>query len=86
MLPTQRDAQCVADALRLEINSELPQAVPITVATLIDRYLADVVEMGRLAYATRSSYKSYLNGWVKESLDSTRWSKFAQWQWSNGWE
>jgi hypothetical protein len=56
MIPTERDAQCVADTLRLEINSELPKAVPITVATLIDRYLTDDVEMGRLAYATQSSY------------------------------
>ena len=36
--PTERDAQCATDALRLEINSELPKAVPITVATLVDRY------------------------------------------------
>jgi site-specific recombinase XerD len=84
MLPTKRDAQCVADALRLEINSELPKAVPITVATLIDRYLTDVVEMGRLAYATRSSYKSYLNGWVKEkfgqhTLDQVRTMAVEQW-------
>ena len=56
--PTDRDAQCAADALRLEINSELPKAVPITVATLVDRYLADDVEMSRLAYATEASYKS----------------------------
>ena len=27
--PTERDAQCTADALRLEINSELPKAVPM---------------------------------------------------------
>src|ERR1700716_3198668 len=53
--PTKQDAQRAADALRLEINSELPKAVPVTVATLIDRYLADEVEMGRLAYATRTS-------------------------------
>jgi hypothetical protein len=46
--PTERDAQCTADVLRLEINSELPNAVPITVATLVDRYLTDDVEMGRL--------------------------------------
>ena len=36
--PTERDAQCAADAIRLEINAN-PKAVPITVATLIDRYL-----------------------------------------------
>ena len=28
--PTEKDAQCAADAFRLEINSELPKAVPIT--------------------------------------------------------
>src|SRR5437762_1908504 len=30
-LPTKRDAQEAADALRLEVNAELPQAVPVTV-------------------------------------------------------
>jgi hypothetical protein len=73
MLPTERDAQCVADTLRLEINSELPKAVPVTVATLVDRYLTDDVEMARLAYATKSSYKSYLNGWVKPKWGQHRY-------------
>jgi integrase len=62
---TKQDAQRAADALRLEINSELPKAVPTTVATLIDRYLNDEVEMGRLAYATRRSYTTNLKNWVK---------------------
>jgi integrase len=84
MIPTERDAQCVADALRLEINSELPKAVPVTVATLVDRYFADDVEMGRLAYATRSSYKTYLNGWVKakwgqHTLEQVRTMAVEQW-------
>lgn len=26
------------------------------------------MEMARLAYATRSSYKSYLNAWVKNKM------------------
>jgi integrase len=69
-IPTERDAQCVADAIRLEINSEQPKAVPVTVATLVDRYLSDAVETERLAYATRSSYKSYLTGWVKPKWGS----------------
>ena len=82
--PTQRDAQCTADALRLEINSELPKAVPITVATLVDRYLTSDVEMGRLAYATRASYKTYLNGWVKlkwgrHTLEQVRTMAVEQW-------
>jgi integrase len=63
--PTEQGAQCAADVVRLQINSELPKAVPITVATLIDRYLSDSVEMSRLAFATRNSYKTYLNVWVK---------------------
>lgn len=62
--PTERDAQCAADAVRLDINSELPKAVPTTVATLVDRYLSDSMEMERLAYATANSYKTYLRGWV----------------------
>ncbi len=82
--PTERDAQCTADALRLEINSELPKAVPITVATLVDRYLTSDVEMGRLAYATRASYKTYLNGWVKlkwgrHTLEQVRTMAVEQW-------
>lgn len=64
-LPTEQDAQRAADAVRLEINSELPKAVPITVATLIDRYLLDPIEKDRLAFATRNSYSTYLNHWVK---------------------
>jgi integrase len=84
MLPTEQDAQCVADAFRLEINSELPKAVPVTVATLVDRYLTDDVEMGRLAYATRSSYKTYLNGWAKpkwgqHTLGQVRTMAVEQW-------
>jgi hypothetical protein len=82
--PAERDAQSAADALRLEINSELPKAVPITVATLVDRYLTDDVEMGRLAYATKASYKTYLNGWVKpkwgkHTLEQVRTMAVEQW-------
>ena len=83
-LPAERDAQCSADALRLEINSELPKAVPITVAALIGRYLNDAIEMGRLAYSTQKSYKSSLNGWVKEkwgghTLEQVRTMAVEQW-------
>jgi integrase len=82
--PAERDAQCAADALRLEINSELPKAVPITVATLVDRYLTDDVEMGRLAYATRKSYTTYLRGWAvpkwgKHTLEQVRTMAVEQW-------
>ena len=63
--PTERDAHSAADAIRLEINAESTRVVPITVATLADRYLTDEIEMSRLAYATQLSYKSYLNNWVK---------------------
>lgn len=65
MYPTGRDAQSAADAVRLEINSELERVVPITVATLIERYLADEIEMARLAFATQRSYKAFLNNSVK---------------------
>jgi integrase len=64
-LPTADDAQRAADAVRLEINSEQPQAVPITVATLVERYLSDPIEKDRLAFATRQSYTTYLNHLVK---------------------
>jgi integrase len=63
--PTDREAQSAADVVRLDINSESQGVVPITVATLIERYLADEIEMGRLAFATQRSYKSFLNNWVK---------------------
>jgi len=81
---TERDAQSAADALRLEINSELPKAVPITVATLVDRYLTDVVEMDRLAYATRKSYTTYLRVWAvpkwgKHTLGQVRTMAVEQW-------
>jgi integrase len=84
MLPTEDDAQCAADAVRLEVNSELPKAVPITVATLVDRYLSDAVETERLAFATRNSYKSYLHGWVKpkwgnHTLEQVRTMAVEQW-------
>lgn len=70
--PTEREAQSAADAVRLEINSESQRVVPITVATLIERYLADEIEMGRLAYATQRSYKTFLNNWVKPKWGTLR--------------
>ena len=63
--PTKQDAQRAADPFRLQINSELPKAVPTTVAALIGRYLNDEFEMVRLAYATRKSYVTCLQKWVK---------------------
>jgi integrase len=83
-LPTEQDAQRAADAVRLEINSELPKAVPITVATLIDRYLFDPIEKDRLAFATRKSSSTYLNHWVKpkwgnHSLDDVRTLAVESW-------
>jgi integrase len=63
--PTAKDAQRAVDAVRLEVNAELPQAVPVTVGTLIDRYLQDGIEMDRLAFSTKMSYKTYLNGWIR---------------------
>jgi integrase len=82
--PSERDAQCEADAFRLEINAELPKAVPITVSALVSRYLNDAVEMGRLAYSTRQSYKSFLNGrvkkqWGQHSLGQVRTMAVEQW-------
>ena len=83
-LPTRRDAQRAADALRLEVNAELPNDVPITVATLIDRYLNDNLEMDRLAFATRKSYTTYLNHWVRpkwgqHTLRQVRTMAVEQW-------
>jgi len=62
--PTEKQAQQVADAIRLEVNSELPTAVPITVATLIDRYQQDPLEQERLAFSTKLSYTSFLKNWI----------------------
>jgi hypothetical protein len=59
----QQNAHQVTVYLRSHVW--LPKAVPTTVATLVDRYLGDAVEMGRLAYATRKSYKTYFQNWVK---------------------
>lgn len=78
--PSEQDAQRAADASRLEINSELPKAVPITVATLVERYLGDTGEMGRLAFATQKSYASYLRRyvvkrWGDQFLDKVRTSR-----------
>jgi integrase len=82
--PTHRDAQRAADAFRLEVNSELPKAVPITVSTLVDRYLNDEVEMGRLAFSTKKSYTTYLEHWVKPKwgehrLEQVRTMAVEQW-------
>jgi integrase len=82
--PTIQDAQRAADPFRLEINCELPRAVPTTVATLIDRYLNDEVEMDRLAYATRKSYVTCLRKWVKAKwgmncLEQVRTMGVEQW-------
>jgi integrase len=84
IIPTEQDANRAADAVRLEINSELPKAVPITVATLADRYLNDPVEKDRLAFATQSSYKSNLNTWIKpkwgqHTLEQVRTMAVEQW-------
>jgi integrase len=62
--PTAKAAQPAVDALRLEINANMPKAVPVTVGTLIIRYLNDPVEMSRLAYSTKQSYTTHLNNWV----------------------
>jgi integrase len=83
-LLSEREAQCAADALRLEINSELPKAVPIAVSALVERYLNDAVEMGRLAYSTQKSYKSFLNVWIKHqwgqhTLEQVRTMAVEQW-------
>lgn len=82
--PARRDAQKAAAALRLEINAELPHAVPITVATLVDRYLGDSYEMGRLAFSTRKSYTTHLKAWVKpkwgeHTLQQVRTMAVEQW-------
>jgi integrase len=68
--PTMDDAQKAADAVRLEINAEHAQAVPTTVATLIDRYLEDPYEKERLAFSTHNSYRCYLRNYVKPKWGS----------------
>jgi integrase len=82
--PARREALRAADALRLEINSELPKAVPVTVATLIDRYQGDSYEMGRLAFSTRKSYGTYLQTWIRSKwgeheLQQVRTMAVEQW-------
>lgn len=82
--PTEKDAHRAADAFRLEINSELPKAVPITVGTLVDRYLNDGIEMSRLAFSTQKSYKTHLNCWIKpkwgqHTLEQVRTMAVEQW-------
>ena len=82
--PTEKAAHCAADAFRIEINSELPKAVPITVDALVGRYLNDEVEMARLAFSTKKSYKSYLNRWIKpkwglHTLEQVRTMAVEQW-------
>jgi site-specific recombinase XerD len=84
IIPTEQDANRAADAVRLEINSELPKAVPVTVAALADRYLDDPVEKDRLAFATHNSYKSHLNVWIKQkwgqhTLEQVRTMAVEQW-------
>ena len=64
--PTEKPAQRAVDAIRLEVNAELPTAGPITVETLIDRYLNDAVEMERLAFSTKASYTTYLRNSVQQ--------------------
>ena len=70
--PTEDEAQSAADAVRLEINTESDRVVLVTVATLADRYLADEIEMSRLAWATKNSYKAYLKNWIKP-----KWGTFT---------
>jgi integrase len=62
---TEKEAQRAVDAVRLEVNSELPKAVPVTVGTLLDRYQQDPLEMERLAHSTKLSYTSFLKNWVR---------------------
>jgi integrase len=82
--PTEKHAQRAVDAIRLEVNVESPKAVPITVGTLIDRYLQDAIEMGRLAFATKLSYSSFLRNWIRPKwgghrLEKVRTMAVEQW-------
>jgi integrase len=70
--PTEKHAQRAVDVIRLEVNVELPRAVPITVATLIERYSQDAVEMERLAFATKLSYSSFLKNWIRPKWGAHR--------------
>jgi integrase len=82
--PAQRAAQRAVDAVRLEINAELPKAVPVNVSTLVERYLNDSIEMGRLAYSTKLSYTTHLRNWVSKhwgqhKLEDVRTMAVEQW-------
>jgi len=82
--PTAKLAQRAVDAVRLEINSELPKTVPVTVGVLVDRYLNDSIEQGRLAYSTKLSYKTFLKNWVRKhwgehKLEDVRTMAVEQW-------
>jgi integrase len=70
--PTAKSAQPAVDALRLEINANIPKAVPVTVGTLITRYLNDPLEMSRLAYSTKQSYTTHFNNWIR-----LKWGSFT---------
>ena len=83
-IPNKTGCTACRRSFSLEINSELPKAVPTTVAALIGRYLNDEVEMGRLAYATRKSYVTCLQKWVKPKwgvsfLEQVRTMGVEQW-------
>lgn len=54
-LPTRRDADRAAEALRIEANPENPAAVSITVRALIERFKLDKLPD---RHSTRSSYLS----------------------------
>src|SRR5512146_1838176 len=82
--PTERAAQRAVDAVRLEVNAELPKAVPVTVGTLARRYQNDLVEMERLAYSTRMSYKTFIKNWIipkwgEYRLEQVRTMEVEQW-------
>jgi integrase len=82
--PTERAAQRAVDAIRLEVNAELPKAVPITVGALVLRYQTDPVEIERLAYSTRNSYRTFLKNWITPKwgdyrLEQVRTMEVEQW-------
>lgn len=61
--PNQADAERAVEHLRIRINAQVPQQQfhAVTVQALVDRYKAEELPT---RYSTRSSYLSYLDGYI----------------------
>jgi|1186.fasta_scaffold88961_1 integrase len=61
-LPTMSDALRAVEALRLQLNPDSAGAVPVTVGSLIDKYLAEELPE---RHSTRCSYMTVLRKWIR---------------------